>query len=124
MSLKTALAAVGAFLAKAGKAIENEGEKIVHDGFSFLKNTAAALAKDPVMLSAIQAGKDAALAAVLSAVETNGTSALPAAALAAAKSLVISAGGTAEHELIPIVAGELHATVAASSAGTPEHANQ
>lgn len=111
----------------AAETIEDAAEKELAKGIAaagqFLRSTAAALAKDPVLLAAIQAGMSGAIAFVIAAVETGGTAALPAAALEAGKSLVISAGGTAEHELMPIVTGEIQAAVASVTQATPEHAN-
>ena len=89
----------------------------------FLRSTYAALAKDPAVTAAIQAGFSGALAAVAVAVETGGAGCLPAAALAAGRSLAISVGLTAEHELVPIIAGELHAAYAAPAAAIPEVVN-
>lgn len=89
----------------------------------FLRSTYAALSKDPVMTAAIQAGMAGAISGVAAAVETGGTSVLAGAALGAAKSLVISVGATAEHELVPIVQGEIQAALAVPTAATPEHAN-
>lgn len=109
------------------KTLEADAAKEVQHAIAvagqFVRSTLAALAKDPVMTAAIQAGFAGALAAVASAVETGGAGCLPAAALAAGRSLVISAGGTAEHELVPIVAGELHAAMAAPAAATPTVVN-
>ncbi len=75
------------------------------------------------MTAAIQAGMAGAISGVAAAVETGGTSVLAGAALAAAKSLIISVGGMAEHELVPIVAGEIQAAVAPTVVATPEHVN-
>ncbi len=89
----------------------------------FLRSTMTALAHDPAVTAAVQAGMGAAISEVAAAVATGGASVLPAAALAAGRALVIAAGGTAAHELVPIVAGELHAAVAGSAASIPEHVN-
>lgn len=98
-------------------------EKALAAAGQFLRSTYAALAKDPVMTAALQAGFAGAVSGVAAAVETGGTSVLAGAALGAAKSLVISVGGTAEHELVPIVQGEIQAYLATATAATPEHAN-
>jgi hypothetical protein len=90
---------------------------------AFLRSTVAALAKDPVLTAAIQAGMGGAIAGVSAAVESGGTSVLAGAALAAGKSLLISCGKTAEHELVPVVTAEIHAAVAATTAATPTHVN-
>ncbi len=109
------------------KVLEVEAATEIKKGIAiagqFLRSTLSALAKDPIMTAAIQAGFSAALAGLASAVETGGAGILPAAALAAGRSLVISVGGTAEHELVPIVAGELHAAMASPAAAIPEHIN-
>lgn len=112
-----------AFFAKLETEAEADAEKAIAVVGQFLRSTYSALAKDPVMTAAIQAGMSGAIAAVAAAVETGGTSVLAAAALAAGRALVISVGGTAEHELVPIVVGELHAAVAATTIATPEHVN-
>lgn len=116
-------AEVLAFLDKIEDKIENDAEKGLQLALSFLRSTASALAKDPVLTAALQAGFAGAVSGVAAAVETGGASVLAGAALGAARSLVISVGGTAEHELVPIVAGEIHASLAAATAATPEHAN-
>lgn len=112
-----------AFFQKLETEGETEFEKGIAIAGQFLRSTYAALAKDPVMTAAIQAGISGAIAGVAAAVETGGAGVLPAAALAAGRSLVISAGGTAEHELVPIVAGEIQAALAIPTAATPEHVN-
>lgn len=102
---------------------EDEGKKVLALVGQFLRSTMTALAKDPVMTAALQAGFSTALSTVLAAVETGGASLLPSLAYDAAKALVLSVGGTAEHELIPIVAGELHAAATIPTLATPEHVN-
>jgi hypothetical protein len=114
---------VRAFFLKLETEAEDDGKKALAAVGQFLRSTMAALAKDPVLTAAIQAGFAGALSGLAAAVETGGAGALPAAALAAGRSLVISAGGTAEHELVPIVAGELHAAMASPAAAVPEHVN-
>lgn len=111
------------FFKKLELEAEDELEKAIALAGNFLRSTYTALARDPVMTAAIQAGIAGAIAAVEAAVETGGAAALPAAALAAGRSLVISAGGTAEHELVPIVAGEIRAALVAPTAAIPEHVN-
>ncbi len=111
------------FFARLEKEAETEAEKGIAIAGNFLRSTYAALAKDPVLTAAIQAGFSTALAAVAGAVETGGTSVLAGAALAAGRALVVSCGATAEHELVPIVAGELQAALATATAATPEHVN-
>lgn len=110
-------------LVKLEEEAKTELMKVLAVVGQFLRSTYAALAKDPAMTAAIQAGFSTALAEVAMAVETGGASVLPAAALAASKALVISVGGTAEHELVSIVAGELHAAMTAPAAAVPEKAN-
>lgn len=114
---------VQAFFANLEAKAEADAEKAIAVAGQFLRSTYSALAKDPVLTAAIQAGMSGAIAAVAAAVETGGTSALAAAALAAGRALVISVGGTAEHELVPIVVGELHAAVAATTVATPTFVN-
>lgn len=89
----------------------------------FLRSTAALLAKDPVLLAAIQKGMTDAISAVSAAVEEKGTSVLADASLEAAQNLLISLGHTAGHELVPIVAAELKASVAATTQSTPAVVN-
>ncbi len=89
----------------------------------FLRSTAALLAKDPVLLSAIQAGMGEAINTVAAAAETGGTSVIADAALDAAKTLLINCGHTAEHQLVPIVASELRAAVDATTQATPTVVN-
>jgi hypothetical protein len=114
---------VVAFIEKVETEVEDEASKAIAAGLQFLRSVAAALAKDPVMTAAIQTGMADAIAEVAAAVESGGTSVLADAALEAGKALVISAGGTAAHELVPIVTAELHAAVAATTVATPEHVN-
>ena len=114
-------AAVEAFFAKVKAeadviedGIEKEVAKGIADAGAFLRSTASALAKDPVLLQALNDGFGVAKAAVLTAIETGGSApaAMIAAATTAAKDLLVSVGHTAEHELVPIVTAELHAAVA------------
>jgi hypothetical protein len=121
---------VQAFFAKVeaeADEIEDAAEKEVAKGITlasqFLRSTAAALAKDPVLLATLQAGFGVAKAAVLAAVEGGGTSVLISAALEEGKNLLINCGHTAEHELVPIVTAELHAAVAATTQATPTVVN-
>ncbi len=114
---------VVAFFAKIESEAEDEAVKAIALAGNFLRSTYAALAKDPVMTAAIQAGMAGAIASVAAAVETGGTSVLADAAMTAGKALVISVGGTAKHELVPIVAGELQAAVAPTVIATPEKVN-
>ncbi len=123
-------ATFAAFFAKVeadADAIEDAAEKEIAKGIAaagkFIRSTAAALAKDPVLLAALQNGFGVAEAAVAAAVETGGTSVLAAAALAEGKNLLVLCGKTAEHEVLPIVTAELHAAVAATTQATPEHPN-
>ena len=102
---------------------ETEISKALAIAGQFLRSTYAALAKDPAVTAAIQAGFAGALAAVAAAVETGGAGCLPAAALAAGRSLAINIGLTAEHELVPIIVGELHAAYAPVAAAIPEKVN-
>ncbi len=111
------------FFVKIEQEAEDDAKKAIALAGKFLRSTYEALAKDPVMLAAIQAGFSGAIAAVSAAVLTGGASVLPAVALAEAKALVIAVGGTAEHELVPIVAGELHAAYAPIAASIPEKVN-
>ncbi len=103
---------------------EEDFEKAIAAAGLFLRSTYEALAHDPAVLAAIQGGFATAAATIFSAVETGGASLLPALCLAEAKTLVVNAGLAAEHALVPIVAGELHAYLAAPTAATPEHVNQ
>lgn len=112
-----------AFFQKLETEAENDAEKAISAVGQFLRSTYAALAKDPVLTAAIQAGMAGAISGVAAAVETGGTSVLAGAALGAAKSLVISVGGTAEHELVPIVQGEIQASLASATAATPQVVN-
>jgi hypothetical protein len=102
---------------------ESDLERLLAATGLFLRATYTALAHDPVMTAAIKAGMGKAIDDVAAAIEKDGSHALPAAALSAAKDLVITAGGTAAHQLVPIVAGELHAAVASAVAAVPEHIN-
>ncbi len=102
---------------------ETESKKLLADAALFARSTLTALAHDPKVTAAIQAGFAGALAAVSAAVETGGAGCLPAAAIAAGRSLALSAGVAAEHQLIPIVIGELHAAAAGAAAAVPEHVN-
>ncbi len=111
------------FFAKLEAEAIADAEKAIAIAGQFLRSTYAALAKDPVMTAAIQAGMAEAITEVSRAVATHGTSVLADAALAAGRSLVISVGGTAEHELIPIVAGEIQAAIAPKVIATPTHVN-
>lgn len=117
-------AEVKEFFVNLEQEAETEAKKDLAIVGQFLRSTYAALAKDPVITAAIQAGFAGALTTILSAVETGGASLLPMLALNTAKALVISVGGTAEHELVPIVAGELHAAAAGPTAATPEVVNK
>ena len=107
--------------------IEDEGEKLIAKDVAlackFLQSTAAALAKDPVLLAALQDGFGVAKAAVLAAVEGGGTAGLVVAAETAAKDLLKSLGHTAAHELVPIVTAELHASVAPLVVAVPTVVN-
>ncbi len=111
------------FFAKLEAEAIADVEKAIAIAGQFLRSTYAALAKDPVMTAAIQEGMAGAITEVSKAVETHGTSVLADAALAAGKALVISVGGTAEHELIPIVASEIQAAIAPTVVATPTHVN-
>ncbi len=111
------------FFAKLEAEAIADAEKAIAIAGQFLRSTYAALAKDPVMTAAIQAGMAEAITEVSKAVATHGTSVLADAALAAGKSLVISVGGTAQHELIPIVAGEIQAAIASRVIAIPTHVN-
>ena len=117
--LQTIETAIEAFLARA----EDDIEKAAAVAAKFARSTLTALAHDPKVTAAIQAGFAGALAAVSAAVETGGAGCLPAAAIAAGRSLALSAGVAAEHELVPIVIGELHAAAAGPAAAVPEHPN-
>ncbi len=103
--------------------VEKEVAKGVAEAGAFLRSTAAALAKDPALLAALQAGFGVAKAAVAAAVEGGGTSCLLSASIAAGKALLVSVGQTAEHELTPIVTAELHAAIAATTVATPTVVN-
>jgi hypothetical protein len=103
--------------------VEKEAVKAVALAGQFLRSTAAALAKDPVLLAALQDGFGVAKAAVLSAVEGGGTAGLVVAAETAAKDLLKSLGHTAAHELVPIVTAELHASVAPLVVAVPTVVN-
>ncbi len=123
-------ASVQAFFAKMeaeADAIADEAEKAVAKDVAlagqFLRSTYAKLASDPAVVAVIQGGFADAAGRVLAAVETGGASLLPGLCLEEAKNLVIAAGKTVEHSLVPIVAGELHASLEAASAATPEHVN-
>jgi len=123
-------ASIQAFFAKVAADAEDladDAEKEIAKGIAaagaFLRSTASALAKDPVLLAALQNGFGVAVAAVSAAVESGGTSVLAAAALAEGKNLLVSCGQTAEHEVLPIVTAELHAAVAATTQATPAIVN-
>lgn len=90
---------------------------------NFLRSTAATLAKDPVLLQAIQNGFKDAVAAVKSTVEGKGTIALVEACVTEAKNLLVSVGQTADHELVPIVTNELQAAVTPDVVAVPTVVN-
>lgn len=104
--------------------LETEGETEIEKGAAiagqFLRSTFSLLAKDPVLLAAVQAGFSAFIPGIAAAVETGGSSVLVSAALSAAQSLLVSVGKTAEHELVPIVQGEFIAKVSPAAVATPQ----
>lgn len=115
-------------LAAKADALEDEAEKAIARDVAlagqFLRSTYAKLSHDPAVLAVIQGGFAEAAGRVLAAVETGGASLLPGLCLDEAKNLVVAAGKTVEHALVPIVAGELHASLADATAATPEHVNK
>ncbi len=123
-SIKDFFAAVAAEADKIEDKAEAEIKKGLAAAGLFARSTLAALAKDPAVMATIQGGFAAAAATILSAVETGGASLLPSLCMAEAKNLVINAGISAEHALVPIVAGELHAALTDATAATPEHVNK
>lgn len=107
--------------------LEDEAETAIATALAaaaqFARSTLSALAKDPVMTAALQAAFSDGLSQVLMAVETHGASILPSIVKDVATAMVVSVGGTAEHELVSVVAGELHAAASAPAAAVPETVN-
>lgn len=111
------------FFDKLESEAEADAEKIFAAAGRFLRSTLSALAKDPALTSAVQAAFSGGLAQVALAVETNGASVLPSVCKDVAVGIMVGLGKTAEHELVPIVQGELHAAYAPTAAAIPEKAN-
>ncbi len=104
--------------------VEAAAKKALALAGQFVRSTLSALAHDPIMTAAIQEGIGAKILSVTAAVETGGASLLPGLAAGAALELLRAVGHTAEHELLPIIQGEIHAAVKANTAAIPEHVNR
>ncbi len=123
-TIKDFFAEVAAEADKIEDEIEAAAKKALALAGQFARSTLGALAKDPILTAAIQEGIGAKILSVTAAVETGGASLLPGLAAGAALELLRAVGHTAEHELLPIIQGEIHAAVAATTAAIPAVVNR